>query len=100
MTYPHFSVANSAISETMGLGHGLRWVTHVSGALAFVTFPARQPRLPRQPVDVVARGPAPGGGDRRGPAGARSAFGAVDRRRRAVHRARPRDAGALAAAAA
>src|SRR5262245_21965943 len=100
MTYCHFSVAFSAITKRLEDSHGLRRVTYVSRAFACPAFSAREPHLPRQPLDAVARGAAPGAGDRVGAAGTRPALGPADASGRALRRARARDAGALAAAAA
>src|SRR4029079_7932337 len=100
MTYRHFSVAIYATSDTIRHHHGLQRVTDVSRAVAFVAFSARQPRLPRQPVHPVAGRAAPGTGNRIRAAGTRQAIRPADPRRRALRRARARDAGALAAPAA
>src|SRR4051812_37040194 len=100
MTYRHFSVAFSAIQASMIDSHGLRWVTHVFAALSFAALPARQPRMPRQSVDAVARRPAPRTGDGNRAAGARPAFRAADRGGRALRGARARHPRTLAAPAA
>src|SRR5262245_17800126 len=100
MTSIHFCIAFSAITSRIADNHGLRWVAHVSGALAVASLPAREPHLPHQPLDAVPRRAAAGTGDGLGAARARPALGASDARRRPLRRARARDAGALAAAAA
>src|SRR4029079_2589438 len=97
MTSIHFCIAFFAILARIEDNHGLRWVAYVSGALALASLSAREPRLPRQPVDAVARRATAGTGDGLGAARARPALGAADARGEPPPRARARDPWTLGA---